>query len=96
MLNYIQDKQPEWENHSHTSLAFLLSNARIVELHSRENEAINSPIMHHKSHKIDDSRKLGFYMLLKGRCDLTFEVTKVRKLDQVDSSLEGGDDTMIR
>ena len=36
MLNYLQDRLPEFENHSHTSLAFLLSNARIIDLHSRE------------------------------------------------------------
>ena len=46
-------------------------------------------VNHHKSHKVEDFRKLGFYMLLKGRCELIFEVTKQRKLEQVDSSLEG-------
>ena len=27
-------------------------------------------------------------MLLKGRCDIVYEVVKVRKLEHVDSSLE--------
>ena len=91
MLNYLQERVPEFEHHSHTSLAFLLSNARIIDLHSREGNQGNTLVQHHKSHRIDDFRKLGFYMLLKGRCELVFEVTKQRKLDQVDSSMEGND-----
>ena len=51
---------------------------------------------HNKSHKIEDFRKLGFYMLLKGRCELVYEVTKQRKLEQVDSSLEGENAAMFR
>ena len=66
-------------------------------MHSRESQASNARTTLHKSHKIDDSNKLGFYMLLKGRCDMIFEVTKIRKLERVDSSQEdNGDDPMIR
>ena len=31
-----------------------------------------------KSHRIEQSKRIGFYLLLKGRCNLTFEVIKVR------------------
>ena len=51
----------------------------------------DNSVQHHKSHKIHDFRKLGFYMLLKGRCELVFEVSKHRKIESVDSSVEGID-----
>lgn len=76
MLNYLQERLPEFENHSHISLAFLLQNASVIDLYSREAMPVESKIQQSKSHKIHDFRKLGFYMLLKGRCDLVFEVTK--------------------
>ena len=73
-----------------------MSNARVIDLHSREGQDVNMNDKHNKSHKIEDFRKLGFYMLLKGRCELVYEVTKQRKLEQVDSSLEGENAAMFR
>ena len=51
----------------------------------------------YKSLKIEDHRSLGFYMVLKGRCDLVYEVVKVRNLDLVDSSQgTGANDPIVR
>ena len=36
MLAYLQGKIPEFENYTHISLAFLLSHARIIDLHSSD------------------------------------------------------------
>lgn len=96
MLAYLQSKIPEFENYTPISLAFLLSHARVIDLHSSDGALtpdLQQPEPLHvapvqKSHKILDSRQLGFFMLLKGRCDIVYEVVKVRKLEHVDSSVE--------
>jgi len=49
-----------------------------------------------QSHKFEDFKKLGFYMVLQGRCNLIFEVVKVRRLDQVDSSVESTNARLMR
>ena len=99
MLSYMQTKVPEFENYTHISLAFLLSHARIIDLRSSDGGLTpdlaeqQQPAPLHverttRSHKILDSRQLGFFMLLKGSADIVYEVVKVRKLEHVDSSHE--------
>ena len=98
MLTYLQTKIPEFEHYTHISLAFLLSHARVIDLRSSDGAltpdiAEQQPAPLHvervtRSHKVLDSRQLGFFMLLKGRCDIVYEVVKVRKLEHVDSSHE--------
>ena len=93
-MNYVQDKIPQFENYNHVAMQFLLNHARIIDLHSRENQDPVPIIKHQKSVKIEDSSELGLYLLLKGRCDIVFEVIKVRQVDGIHSSQ--GSDPMIR
>ena len=48
-----------------------------------------------KAFEVED-KQLGFYLLLKGRCQLVFEVIKARKLEQKFESSEDGRDGMMR
>ena len=44
--------------------------------------------------RINDFSQLGFYLVLKGRADLIFEVVKVRCIDKIESSQETGGELM--
>ena len=62
----------------------LLLNARIIELYRRKRKstAMNT---YSNAHELEDPYKLGYYFVLKGSCNLVFEVLKLRKA--VDSRL---------
>jgi len=60
------------------AIVSLLLNARIIELYSRKRKstAMNT---YTNAHELEDPYKLGYYFVLKGRCNLVFEVLKLRK-----------------
>ncbi len=78
------------------AMTSLLRNARIVELYSRKRKN-TSTFTYTNCQEIEDPYKLGFYFLLKGRCNLVFEVLKLRKAEDVScmtsaqGRLEGND-----
>ena len=86
VVTYLQNQIPQFENLSYQSLSFLLQNARIIDLHSRDQAATGAK--NDKVHKIDDQKNLGFYMCLRGRAKIVFEVIKTKKVDRIDSSQE--------
>ena len=60
----------------------LLRNARIVELFGRKRKS-TSTFTYATFTEIEDPYKLGFYFLLKGRCNLVYDVLKLRKAADV-------------
>lgn len=62
------------------AVSSILRNAYLVELHSRK-RVNTAAITYSSSHEFSDPYKLGFYFLIKGRCNLVFEVLKLRKAE---------------
>ena len=76
----------------------MLSNAKAVDLYSRSDISSMSVVSSDanpkkREHDIED-KQLGFYMLLRGRCQIVFEVIKQRKLEMGFESSQG--DPMMR
>ena len=62
------------------AVSSILRNAYLIELHSRK-KVNTATITYSSSHEFSDPYKLGFYFLIKGRCNLVFEVLKLRKAE---------------
>ena len=82
IVRYLQRKCPLLEEYSHMAMVSLLLNAQLVELHSRKRKN-TATVTYTNTHEVEDPYKLGFFFLLKGRCNLIFEVLKLRKAADV-------------
>ena len=60
------------------AIVSILLNAQLIELYSRKKKS-TSTFIYTNAHEIEDPYKLGFFFLLKGKCNLVFEVLKLRR-----------------
>ena len=82
IIRYLQRSSSELEEYSHMAMVSLLRNASIVELFSRKRKN-TATFTYTNCQEIEDPYQMGFYFLLKGRCNLVFEVLKLRKAEDV-------------
>ena len=71
----------------------ILRNACLIELHSRK-KTNTATVTYTNSHEFSDPYKLGFFFLISGKCNLVFEVLKLRKTEYMPNvmSEEDSDD----
>ena len=78
IVRYLQRNSTALEEYSHMAMVSLLRNARIIELFGRKRKS-TSTFTYSNYTEIEDPYKLGFYFLLRGRCNLVYDVLKLRK-----------------
>ena len=82
VIPYLRRKCPALEEYSEMAMVSLLRNSKLVELHSRKRKN-TATTTYTSAHEIEDPYRLGFFFLLTGRCNLVFEVLKLRKAADV-------------